>query len=46
MNNAALKTIALKKAVSDIIRSDRRRLMAGLVSQLDGFQFAEYAMQD
>lgn len=46
MTNAAPKAIALNKAVNDVIRSDRGRLMAGLVSRLGDFQLAEDALQD
>jgi len=46
MNNAAPKAIAVNKAVNDVIRSDRGRLMAGLVSRLGDFQLAEDALQD
>ena len=46
MKNAAPKAIAVNKAVNDIIRNDRGRLMAGLVSRLRDFQLAEDALQD
>jgi len=46
MNNAAPKAIAVNKAVNDVIRRDRGRLMAGLVSRLGDFQLAEDALQD
>lgn len=46
MNNAAPKAIAVNKAVNDVIRNDRGRLMAGLVSRLGDFQLAEDALQD
>jgi RNA polymerase sigma factor (sigma-70 family) len=46
MTNAAPKAIAVNKAVNDVIRSDRGRLMAGLVSRLGDFQLAEDALQD
>ncbi|WP_299029576.1 DUF6596 domain-containing protein [uncultured Sulfitobacter sp.] len=46
MSNAAPKAIAVNKAVNDVIRSDRGRLMAGLVSRLGDFQLAEDALQD
>jgi RNA polymerase sigma-70 factor (ECF subfamily) len=46
MKNAAPKAIAVNKAVNEVIRSDRGRLMAGLVSRLGDFQLAEDALQD
>ena len=46
MKNTAPKAIAVNKAVTDVIRSDRGRLMAGLVSRLGDFQLAEDALQD
>ncbi len=46
MNNAAPKAIAVKNAVDGVIRNDRGRLMAGLVSRLGDFQLAEDALQD
>jgi predicted RNA polymerase sigma factor len=46
MTNAAPKAIAVNKAVNDVIRSDRGRLMTGLVSRLGDFQLAEDALQD
>ena len=46
MKNAAPKAIAVNKAVNDVIRNDRGRLIAGLVSRLGDFQLAEDALQD
>ena len=46
MNNAAPKAIAVNKAVNDVIRRDRGRLMAGLVARLGDFQLAEDALQE
>lgn len=46
MKNAAPKAIAVNKAINDVIRNDRGRLMAGLVSRLGDFQLAEDALQD
>lgn len=46
MKNAAPKAIAVNNAVNDVIRNDRGRLMAGLVSRLGDFQLAEDALQD
>lgn len=46
MKNAAPKAIAVNKVVNDVIRNDRGRLIAGLVSRLGDFQLAEDALQD
>ncbi len=38
--------IAIHKAIEDVLRQDRGRLIAGLVSRLGDFQLAEDALQD
>jgi len=46
MPNAAPKTIAISKALDEVIRNDRGRLLAGLISRLGDFQIAEDALQE
>ncbi|MDJ0686579.1 MAG: sigma factor-like helix-turn-helix DNA-binding protein [Alphaproteobacteria bacterium] len=46
MNDAASKAIAVQKAIDDVIRRDRGRLMAGLIARLGDFQTAEDALQE
>lgn len=46
MPNAAPKTIAVSKALDKVVRDDRGRLLAGLISRLGDFQVAEDALQE
>lgn len=46
MKNKTPETIAVTKALDDVIRNDRGRLLAGLISKLGDFQLAEDALQD
>jgi len=46
MQNAAPKTIAITKALDKVMRDDKGRLLAGLISRLGDFQIAEDALQE
>lgn len=46
MTPAAPVPVAITKAVAEVMRKDRGRLMAALVSRLRDFQLAEDALQD
>lgn len=46
MNNTVPKAIAVSHAVDNVIRRDRGRLLAGLISRLGDFQLAEDALQE
>ncbi|MEZ5714195.1 MAG: DUF6596 domain-containing protein [Paracoccaceae bacterium] len=46
MQDAAPKAIAVGKAVDEIMRRDRGRLLAGLIVRLGDFQIAEDALQE
>lgn len=46
MSDAAPKTIAVSKALDELMRNDRGRLLAGLISRLGDFQLAEDALQE
>lgn len=46
MKNAAPKAIAVQKAIDAVVRNDRGRLLAGLMSRLGDFQLAEDALQE
>lgn len=46
MKNAASKAIAISKALDAVIRDDRGRLIASLVSKLGDIQIAEDALQE
>ncbi len=46
MANAAPQAIAVSKALDAVMRQDRGRLMAALVSRLRSFQLAEDALQE
>lgn len=46
MSNAGPQTIAISKALDKVMRDDRGRLLAGLISRLGDFQIAEDALQE
>ena len=46
MTNAAPQAIAVSKALDAVMRNDKGRLMAALVSRLRSFQLAEDALQE
>lgn len=46
MTSAAPKAIAVQRAIDEVMRNDRGRLMAGLIARLGDFQLAEDALQD
>lgn len=46
MPGAAPKTIAVTRALSEVMRQDRGRLMAALIASLGHFQLAEDALQE
>jgi len=46
MQSAAPQAIAITKVLDDVMRDDRGRLLAGLISRLGDFQFAEDALQE
>lgn len=46
MENTTPQTIAVTKALDEVIRNDRGRLLAGLISRLGDFQLAEDALQE
>lgn len=46
MGNTTPQTIAVAKAVDEVIRNDRGRLLSGLISRLGDFQTAEDALQE
>ncbi|MFC0809809.1 RNA polymerase sigma factor [Ensifer sp. P24N7] len=46
MPGAAPQAIAVTRALSDVMRQDRGRLMAALVARLGNFQLAEDALQE
>jgi len=46
MPNEAPKAIAISKALDQVMRDDRGRLLAGLISRLGDFQIAEDALQE
>jgi len=46
MKNAAPKAIATTKALEEVLRIDRGRLLSGLISRLGDFQTAEDALQE
>ena len=46
MENTTPQTIAVGKALDEVIRNDRGRLLAGLISRLGDFQLAEDALQE
>lgn len=46
MENAASTAIAVNRAVDDVLRRDRGRLISGLIARLGDFQLAEDALQE
>lgn len=46
MSDAAPRAIAVNKAVDEVMRRHRGRLLAGLIARLGDFQLAEDALQD
>ncbi|WP_424984263.1 RNA polymerase sigma factor [Maritalea sp. S77] len=46
MKNVAPKAIAVQKAIDEVMRRDKGRLLSGLISRFDDFQLAEDALQD
>lgn len=46
MENTTPQAIAVTKAVDEVIRNDRGRLLSGLISKLGDFQYAEDALQE
>lgn len=46
MKNAAPKAIAVNHVIDDVMRRDRGRILAGLISRLRDFQLAEDALQE
>ena len=46
MKNAAPKAIAVQHVIDDVMRRNRGRLLAGLISRLRDFQLAEDALQE
>ncbi|MGQ7847681.1 RNA polymerase sigma factor [Granulosicoccus sp. 3-233] len=46
MNDAAPETIAVTHVIDDVLRRDRGRLLAGLMTRLGDFQLAEDALQE
>lgn len=46
MTNAAPKAIAISHVIDEVLRRDRGRLLAGLISKLGDFQLAEDALQE
>lgn len=46
MKDFAPKTISVPNAINDVMRRDRGRILAGLISRLGDFQLAEDALQD
>jgi len=46
MQTATPKTIAISKALDEVMRNDKGRILAGLISRLGDFQIAEDALQE
>lgn len=46
MEHTTPQTIAVAKALDEVIRNDRGRLLSGLISRLGDFQLAEDALQE
>ncbi len=46
MENTTPQTIAVAKALDEVIRNDRGRLLSGLIAKLGDFQIAEDALQE
>lgn len=46
MANTTPQTIAVTKAIDEVIRNDRGRLLSGLITRLGDFQTAEDALQE
>lgn len=46
MQNVAPKTIAISKALDNVMRNDKGRMLAGLIARLGDFQIAEDALQE
>ncbi len=46
MTHAAPRAIAVQKAIDEVVRRDRGRMLAGLIARLGDFQLAEDALQE